>query len=181
MSTSTINVQMFLDVADEIEAHADRFDLTSWIAKFNTAENANPHDDFDNWDPRKTIEGVCNSVLCVGGWMNLLIWETTGEKVHPGNAIRAAEALGITHGYEDHPNIEHLRRGSAETTIKEGTQAHSLFIPSWRSVWCEQADHYGWDFTTDPWGDIQDDNVAQITGHQAADLLRRIARGEVTL
>ncbi len=137
-----MNKQMFLDVADAIEAEAEAFDMTYFV------KTPNQRFGTDNLN-------LCGSTACVCGWVNFL---TTEEDdlvyLDYGNEERACELLGITK-----------------------SQGTSLFFPNAGSVWVSVAEEFGWQI----YGNGGVDNWSEITGQQAAEVLRRIANGELNL
>lgn len=98
------------------------------------------------------LEGSCGTTACVAGW----------AVVCAGLPIKSsfldAEADGQTLlGLTD-------------------KQARRLFYANDDSVWWEYADEYSWDRS-----DLTDDRWDAITAYEAADVLKRIAKGDIEL
>lgn len=96
----------------------------------------------------------CDTAACVAGWATILASE-------PEDKIGSLDFLA-------------LGRRALEITAAE---ANRLFYASRHSVWTDVADEYGWDRITL----IDGEDWSIIKAEQAADVLRRIARGELTL
>lgn len=108
----------------------------------------------NNWStPQPTqLWEDCGTVGCVWGWTNA--WAGHDQV----DSTSAAEELGLTEDEKQH-----------------------LFYAETGSIWVRLADEYGWEV------EMFDDEHAElshwsdVTAPQAADVIRRIARGEVTL
>lgn len=96
------------------------------------------------------------------------VWEDCGT---------TACIAGWVNAWADHP-IADTSKARDELGIS-APQSGRLFYWGPTSVWALLADEYGWKRTDDHWKDVAD--PSQITAAQAADVLRRIAKGEVTL
>ena len=100
----------------------------------------------------------CGTVGCVWGWtVGILDLEIKGQ-----GEEEAAHALGLTAGMD----------------------ADRLFYAdNEHTVWVRLADEYGWAVEPHGWwpGGRMLADESEITADQAADVLRRIADGEVTL
>lgn len=98
------------------------------------------------------FHGQCRTTACVAGWACVI-----GDGKWNSTDDIEAEA-------------QHL----LDLTDAEG---HALFFASGDSIWSRLADEYGWE--TNVWGYVMD--WTEITAYQAADVLKRIAKEDVTL
>ena len=140
-----MNTALFLQVADAIETHPERFSLDIW---FYSPTKAYGDEKTGWWFEQLTTE--CDTTACVAGWVNAL---TRG--VNAADTFRAARLLGVP---------EPMARAR-------------LFGAGDLSIWADVAHEYGWNVTG--YGAVAD--WRDIEAHQAADVLRRVARGELTL
>lgn len=104
----------------------------------------------------KTLWDDCGTVGCVAGWT--CAWADVvpnADRWDDGRVISAARReLGLTLG-----------------------QAEQLFFYHYNTVWSRVASEYGWKLGFH--GGLS--HVRQVTAAQAADVLRRLARGEIKL
>lgn len=153
----TMNTEHLLQLADVLEAAGDRFNLC-WFAAELDNNNVKWIKNLD-WDyPAGEAlclddEPKCNTVGCVAGWANAIGNPHTAVAA---DTTAAARWLGIEH------QLAYDR----------------LFMANKGSIWADLAGEYDW--TVDE-HTYEIDGWDQITGAQAADVLRRLARGELTL
>jgi hypothetical protein len=150
-----MNTDRLLELADAIE-RADRFYLRSWATYLDVRSQ-------EGAPPLKDLVHDCGTAGCIGGW-TVALFSTRVDEVDE-DADEANEATDLL-DLEDH-------------------EAWRLFYPepqtcpggSVRSIWADVADDYGWELpNSNSW-----EWAEQITAEQAADVLRRIAREELTL
>jgi hypothetical protein len=97
----------------------------------------------------------CGTTGCVAGWVNATIGVPFNDDLDYGNTERAAEALGIDEDLAD----------------------DRLFYACRGSIWAEVMDEFGWEDD----GNGRVDDWSGITSSQAAEVLRRLADGRLTL
>lgn len=115
-----------------------------------------------SWPSTDQRGHTCGTPSCVAGWANHL--SNKGKKAHKRvsleNETNAARWLGLLDA--NHHAMDVYKR---------------LFAGVAGSIWAEYADKYGWE--RDEYGDIED--WSQITGRQAAKVLRDLAYRKVRL
>lgn len=146
-----MNTDLMLEIAERIEAQPDLFDLTD----FFEPKDGVPEDEMLPTTGDQFVVS-CNTTACVAGWAIVVAQNTTNYW-----------EMG---GYHAHHNTGRDLLGLTEQ------EANYLFYAgNPKSVWQRYADEYGWDWSCDP------DDWSQITGYQAADVLKRIAKGDIEL
>ena len=146
-----MNTEAMLAVADVIE-YFDRFDIRRW-AKFNDEAWVSAHEEGKTLPLERTIESVWTDCRTVGCVAGWTLAWADIKLPSTSNKIvlLARRELGLTN-----------------------EQAENLFLPYVGSVWWNVHEEYGWVTDNGYYSDI-------ITAKDAADVLRRIARGELEL
>jgi len=149
----TLNTQLLEDVAFQIDRDPGAFDLADfyWVPESASCDGT--------VDPN-----VCGTTMCIAGWVNWLTRDLTVPftAAHAADVPHARKALGLSH--------------------EEG---HDLFYADYASsVWVREASRYGWE--TDQFVGSEDPDTSlrewsEISGTQAAEVLRKIADGSIRL
>lgn len=180
-----MNKEKILEVANLIEKSSpQQFHMSSW---FGVLKPASDHDDFEEWQdigldifpdqmipepiPRmafstslfveteETVKLQCNTTACIAGWA--IANEFFNKNEDPINKFNngdfGAESLG------------------AQILGLTSYEASRLFFCDENSIWVEYAQDYGYNF------DVDIPESWNIHPKHAADLLRRIANGEILL
>lgn len=152
-----MNKAIIGQLANMIESvEPDKFYMGHWFGEFDVEANE-MYDAFIDQDYGTKIDmNLCGTSACIAGWTIAMMNGQYGIYFSFQETWElAAHYLGLTK-----------------------SQAEKIFFYGKDSVWAEYAEDY--DFNFDAWGDrgISPD---QITNKKAADMLRRIASGEVEL
>jgi hypothetical protein len=130
---------------------ANRFDLTFYAGAIDEMDEDAP----DGVEALGLLKHHCNTAGCVAGWTLAWHYGDGADEFGGDEANEASLVLDLTE-----------------------SQQLRLFYPDRNpraSIWAQVADEYGWT-PSEGWEWAHD-----ITAAQAADVLRRIARGELTL
>lgn len=180
-----MNKEKILEVADLIEKSApEQFHMSSW---FGVLKPARDHDDFEEWqdigldirpnqmipepisrysfstslfvETEETVKLQCNTTACIAGWA--IANEFFNKNEDPINKFSSHN------GFAEEIGAEILGLNRYESS--------RLFFCDENSVWVEYAQDYDYNF------DVDIPESWNIHPKHAADLLRRIANGEIIL
>jgi len=178
-----MNKEKMLEVANLIEkAEPEKFHMSAWFAKLIPASEHGDYDYFDGWFEAddlvpqyvdntvkaedllsaETLNLTCDTTACIAGWV-------IANEYFNGNTSAYDECTknNLAFAYID-------KVASAILGINT-LQAKRLFYCDSDSIWVEVADDYDLSF------DTEIPETWNIHPKHAADVLRRIANGELAL
>lgn len=157
-----MNVDNMIKLADFLDnIDSDRFNIADWVSEIEAYDNEVEYRFGNILD-----QNICQTAGCIAGWAVCLM--------NGGQVVVVDEDSG---GFYNNPNamlLADVRINAGEWLGLNLGEADQLFVPNFYSVWHKYASDYGLE---------QDKGMnfySNIHPKYAADMLRRIATGEVS-